>query len=413
MKIVSTFTNGVKFLQFFKGFKTTIFSLLMASICFSLLNYFPHIWTPWLSLIDMLLPITLVITAIFSAYFNHSRITLLTGVFLLLAVSEKFVLPWSQWFSQNETWIILNNLFLLIGLSFLKDRGLISIHGLHRVFFLAFIGLLAYAWLYFDTWVLSLAEEDKLGAFQFTAPWLHYLLTVMPCSITLLFLFYRSVTKASTFSAALLVTSLFFIGEHYYYINFSWQINYFVFALYYLLVVIVDSYFLAYRDDLTGLPSRRALNQLALSLGRKYTVAMLDIDHFKKFNDTYGHDIGDQVLKLVASKIGDVKGGGKAFRYGGEEFTVVFPRKDIKQVLEALETVRQTIADYAVTIRNPARSNRQDRKATVRAGTKQVRVTISIGVASREGKQLFSETLKVADQALYRAKNKGRNNVSE
>ena len=385
----------------------------MVSLCFILLNYFPHVWTPWLSLIDMLLPITLVVTAILAAYFNHSRITILAGILLLLTVSEKFVLPWSQWLSQNETWVILNNLFLLVGLSFLKDRGLLSVHGLHRLVVLVFVAGLAYGWQYFDAWLLILAKLGELGSFQFIAPWLHYLLTVIPCSFVLLFLFYRSITQASSLSAALLVTCLLFIAEHYYYISFPWQMNYFIFALYYLLVVIVDSYFLAYRDDLTGLPSRRALNQLALSLGRKYTVAMLDIDHFKKFNDTFGHDIGDQVLKLVAARIGEVKGGGKAFRYGGEEFTVVFPRKSHNQVLEALETVRQTIADYAVTIRNPARSNKQDRKDSVRVGTKQVRVTISIGVASRKSKQEFSEVLKGADQALYRAKNKGRNNVSK
>ena len=400
-------------LQFFKGAKTTAFSLLMVGLCFSLLNYFPHIWTPWLSLIDMLLPFTLVITATFAAYFNHSRITILAGVLLLLTISEKFSLPWSHWLIQNETWLILNNLFLLVALSFLKDRGLLSIYGLHRIVALTIIGILAYTWPYIDAWILNIAAQGELGSFQFLAPWLHYLLTAIPCSVVLLFLFCRSILQTSNFAAALLITCLLFIAEHSNYINLPWQINYFIFALYYLLIVIIDSYFLAYRDDLTGLPSRRALNQLALALGRKYTVAMLDIDHFKKFNDTFGHDIGDQVLKLVATRIGEVKGGGKAFRYGGEEFTIVFPRKNHDQVIEALETVRQTIADYAVTIRTPARSKKKDRKKSVRPGTKQVRVTISIGVASKENKQEFSEVLKGADKALYRAKNKGRNNVSK
>ena len=399
--------------QFFKGINTTIFSLLLICSTFAGLIYFPQIWTPWFSLITSLLPITLAITAIFSAYFNHSRITLLASVFLLITISQTFSLPWSDWLSDNKTWLILQNLFLLVGLSFVKDRGLISVHGLHRLFLFATFGALAYGWQYFDAWVIAISAQEGLGQFQFATPWLSYLLIKLPAALVLLILLWRSVTQASSFSAALLITSVFIVANHYHYIDIAWQLSYFTFALYYLLVVIVESYFLAYRDDLTSLPSRRALNQLALSLGRKYSVAMLDIDHFKKFNDTYGHDIGDQVLKLVASKIADVKGGGKAFRYGGEEFTIVYPRKNIDQVLESLETVRQSIADYSITIRNPERSSKQDRKKTKANNTKQVRVTISVGVASREGKQTFNETLKVSDQALYRAKNKGRNNVSK
>lgn len=75
-----------------------------------------------------------------------------------------------------------------------------------------------------------------------------------------------------------------------------------------------DYYYMAYRDELTGLPQRRALNEQMLALGRHYTLAMLDVDRFKKFNDAHGHGIGDQVLQMVASQIKKVTGGGKAFR---------------------------------------------------------------------------------------------------
>jgi len=95
-------------------------------------------------------------------------------------------------------------------------------------------------------------------------------------------------------------------------------------ALILTMSVLRDSYNMAFRDDLTGIPSRRALNENLQGLGRRYTIAMLDVDHFKNFNDTYGHDVGDQVLKMVARKMMDVGGGGKAFRYGGEEFTILF-----------------------------------------------------------------------------------------
>ncbi|MBD9413860.1 GGDEF domain-containing protein [Pseudomonas sp. PDM16] len=85
--------------------------------------------------------------------------------------------------------------------------------------------------------------------------------------------------------------------------------------------VVHEAYQMAYRDELTGLPGRRALNDRLDRLGRNYVIAMADVDHFKKFNDTHGHDVGDQVLRLVASQLRRIGGGGKAYRFGGEEFT--------------------------------------------------------------------------------------------
>ena len=107
--------------------------------------------------------------------------------------------------------------------------------------------------------------------------------------------------------------------------------------------IIENSYVLAYHDELTGLPSRRAYNDALLSLKEPYAVAVVDIDHFKNFNDTYGHDTGDQVLRMVASRLAQVSGGGKAFRVGGEEFSILFAGKTTKQVLEHLESLREIV----------------------------------------------------------------------
>ena len=399
--------------QFFKGFKTTIFNLVMISTVFTALHYFPEIWSQWTPLINTLLPVILIITAVLAAYFNHSRITLLAALFLALYAAKMFDSTSAQWLVENQDWLFLQNIFLLCCFSFLKDRGLISIHGLYRVIIILVISAFVFAWQYFNDWIMELTAQHQRGSYQFIAPWLPYLLIKIPLFLTLTILGWKSLRQASSFSAALFVTGLFFTASYYQLLHINWQISYLVFSIYYLLVVIVESYFLAYRDDLTGLPSRRALNQLTLSLGRKYSVAMLDIDHFKKFNDTYGHDIGDQVLKLVAAQIRAVPDGGKAFRYGGEEFTIVFPRKDISQVMEALESVRQSIADYEVAIRAPVRRTKKSRSADKKNGQKIVRVTISIGVASKRSKESFSEALKHSDQALYRAKENGRNNVSK
>lgn len=181
--------------------------------------------------------------------------------------------------------------------------------------------------------------------------------------------------------------------------------------------VLQDSYSMAFSDDLTGLPSRRALNEQVMGLGRSYAVAMLDVDHFKRFNDTYGHDVGDQVLKMVGAKIAAVKGGGKPFRYGGEEFTIIFPRKVLQQVTPHLEELRQTIGSYQLWIRGADRPKEAEtgkaRRGGVPTGGKSVSVTVSIGVAvSGETLRTPAEVIKAADRALYRAKQRGRNQIA-
>lgn len=183
-----------------------------------------------------------------------------------------------------------------------------------------------------------------------------------------------------------------------------------------VLSVLEDSYRMAFRDELTGLPSRRALNERLEALGKTYTIAMLDVDHFKKFNDTYGHDLGDQVLKMVAAHIADVGGGGRAYRFGGEEFTVLFPGKEMHDAWPHLDGLRHGIADYRMALRAQGRPERaragRDQRGSGR-GEKTVSVTVSIGVAERSDKYPDpADVLKAADKALYRAKNKGRNRVS-
>ncbi|WP_271410322.1 GGDEF domain-containing protein [Pseudomonas sp. Q1-7] len=176
-----------------------------------------------------------------------------------------------------------------------------------------------------------------------------------------------------------------------------------------------EAYQMAFRDELTGLPGRRALNERLRRLGRNYVLAMTDVDHFKKFNDTYGHDVGDQVLRLVASRLRKVGGGGKAYRYGGEEFTILFPGKSVEDCLPHLEAVRQAIEDYQMHLRDSSSRPKSDDTGRAKrgaAGGATVSVTISIGVAERDAEQRTAEeVIKAADQALYNAKSAGRNRV--
>jgi diguanylate cyclase (GGDEF)-like protein len=187
-------------------------------------------------------------------------------------------------------------------------------------------------------------------------------------------------------------------------------------ALVLTVAVMQDTFRMAFRDELTGLPSRRALNERLASLGRRFTVAMLDVDRFKGLNDRFGHDVGDQVLKMVSTRLTRVGGGGKVYRYGGEEFTVIFPGKAADEALPHLEALREDIANYQLALRDRDRVEQANPAVKQRgAGSsgRSVAVTISIGVAETD-EHLTSpeEVIHAADKALYRAKNRGRNQVS-
>lgn len=180
--------------------------------------------------------------------------------------------------------------------------------------------------------------------------------------------------------------------------------------------VLQDTFRMAFRDELTGIPSRRALNERLVGLGRSYAVAMVDVDHFKNFNDTYGHDLGDQVLKMVAAHIAGVGGGGKAYRYGGEEFTILFPGKDAAEAIPFLEALRKEIENYRLALRSTDRPKKAKGGKRQRGGWRgkdAVSVTVSIGVAERNDRLATPQAvIEAADRALYRAKDKGRNRVS-
>jgi diguanylate cyclase (GGDEF)-like protein len=195
--------------------------------------------------------------------------------------------------------------------------------------------------------------------------------------------------------------------------------------------IIENSYLLAYHDELTTLPSRRAFNDALLRLQNPYSIAVVDIDHFKRFNDTYGHDTGDQVLRLVATSLARVTGGGQAYRCGGEEFNILFPGKTTSEVVDHLEQLRATIessefrmrgGDRRQSNRGPDRRNDRARgrarkgQAIRELAQEKLRaplsVTVSIGVATSAKEQSEPDlVLQAADKALYRAKANGRNRV--
>src|SRR5205809_2488737 len=180
-----------------------------------------------------------------------------------------------------------------------------------------------------------------------------------------------------------------------------------------VIAVIEASYMMAYRDGLTELPGRRALNEALPRLSGQFSVAMVDVDHFKRFNDTYGHDAGDHVLRLVAARLAQAPGGGTAYRYGGEEFALVFPGKGQDECLPHLEELRETVETSHFTMRRrfrPRVKPKNDKGRKTRPG---ITITVSIGVAERNHRnESPDQVVQAADKALYRAKEAGRNRVS-
>jgi two-component system cell cycle response regulator len=162
---------------------------------------------------------------------------------------------------------------------------------------------------------------------------------------------------------------------------------------------------MAITDQLTGLHNRRYMSrhldnlvETAKKTSKPIAFVIMDIDYFKAVNDTYGHDIGDEVLKEFSSRIAaNVRGIDLACRYGGEEFVVVMPDTDVPFALQVSERLRKSIETTPFPIsREPGA----------------LKLTISIGIAGSEGESDSANALlHRADQALYRAKRTGRNKV--
>ena len=163
---------------------------------------------------------------------------------------------------------------------------------------------------------------------------------------------------------------------------------------------------MAFEDGLTGLFNQRYFQEhmeREISRVDRYSnllsLIMIDIDHFKKFNDTYGHQQGDTVLREVAKVLNDsIRRPDIAARYGGEEFAIILPETDLKGALVLADRLRKYVEDLDVNIDGEI-----------------LKVTISLGITSYDptkGKKSKVEIIEAADKALYNSKNTGRNKLS-
>ena len=356
---------------------------------------------------------------VLSLRFNLTRIALVLLSFALAYWACRAVLVDGQ--SGFESKVVFHMICFLLPLNitlfaFMKERGVVSLHGGIR------LGIILFQ-IIFTLWLIRydrqdiyhlLSEEYFRGHLFGNHSFPQSVLMINGIAFILLplaYYFNRSPLETGLMGALVAVNlACLFVGSESVFILFISAAG-----LILIVAVIQNTHQMAYRDELTGLPARRALNEQTLMLGRRYTVAMLDVDHFKKFNDTYGHDTGDHVLKMVAGLMQKVGGGGKPYRYGGEEFTILFPGKDLESAISHLETLRERIATYNLGIRGnnrPNKSSKGKRGRGAKARDKSVSVTISIGVAESNGKKVSPPAMiSQADKALYRAKKKGRNRV--
>jgi diguanylate cyclase len=158
-------------------------------------------------------------------------------------------------------------------------------------------------------------------------------------------------------------------------------------------------------DTLTGLPNRRALDEFlrkaqmaAMETGETLSILLIDIDHFKRFNDNFGHAIGDQVLRLVANALRErVREIDLPARYGGEELIAVLPGADLAACKAVAERIRRSISERQITRRS--------------TGEIIPGITVSIGVGQFQFGEAMADLIDRCDRALYLAKKKGRNRV--
>ncbi len=341
-------------------------------------------------------------SVLLSWYYDQSRLlcTASTVILTVLALGQ----------TGTESNLVQRAAVILLPLNFslfavLRERGLMTLDGLLKAVIVAVQPLAVF-------WITKRNYFSELGTHAW--PWLGFISFVIG-ALTLLMLVFGRRTKIEQGLFWALIAM--FLGMDQYGVRLSDAATDAIFfysgaaGIILAFAVLEHGYDIAYRDELTGLPGRRAFNSVMEQLGGRYALAICDVDHFKRFNDTYGHDAGDQVLRMVAAKLSHVGGDGQAFRYGGEEFLVVFRGRSAREAEPFVESLRRSVAEVGFVLRGSDRPTRKPRKSKeIKANVTKITVTISIGMAERSKRHSTPElVLDAADVALYRAKEAGRN----
>jgi diguanylate cyclase (GGDEF)-like protein len=407
---------GISFLQ-------TLFSffvpggVLVLAVSFLLLRGLPTLTLP---LLIRIYPYVVLVAGIwFGWHFNRSR---LIFVIVTLALADRFLLIFAEGSgaSVGAGRIVYNAVCILLPLnlvvfSLVKERGFITWHGkwpigmiLIQIIAVLLIGVwkqlglspyLEYSFLKLP--LFNLIPMGQPGLIAFGAAFFILMLRYARLRSSIECAFFW--TLVSSFFALALgdigpMSTIFFATA----------------GLVLVISVIETSFNFAFYDDLTGLPARRAFNETLSKIGRHFTVAMVEVDSFKKINDRYGLLVGDQVLRMVATKLEKVTGGGLSYRYSGQRFGVVFPAKFVDETIPHLESLRKGIEIYSFILRGPKRPREKPANPEkFRGSQKRISLTVAIGAVQRRDASVKpKDVIRSADEALLKAQNKGGNQIA-
>lgn len=386
-----------------------VFILLVLSIYgYQIYSQLPNLIINGIIFLPVVL--ALLVTSL-TIHFNRSSV-----FFYVILIAMIYIVFVKELAKQDISYALLSGLIplMLLVLTAMPERGILSVRAIPAYMILVASIVFSVAMTAMSPeWLTYILLTDWLPAryFDWTTQSQTVLIISATAFIAMLVLYF--VRPSPHLSAGLGVLIMLVVQLHFGYTDPSLHVFSSTALIMCLYAVLQESWRMAYLDELTELPARRALREKFQKIGGLYTVAMVDVDHFKKFNDTYGHDTGDAVLRMIATKLDRVTGGGASYRYGGEEFSVVFNGKDSKAAKPHLEALRETIANTPFVI-NRTGSRRKSDKKVKRKANKSVKVSVSIGVADSSSNASSPwDVLKFSDKALYRAKAKGRNCVCD
>lgn len=418
--------NGILWLSDIKSRIAVVIPVVVFLALILILRFHPAVptWENYTSF-KSIPYIVAMISLLLGIFFHQSKIAFLSVLLAAITYLLKHAEGNAESSNQAHALIFLSSIYIppMMALFYhLTERGILTVHGYIRliIIFSAIIVILLLPSIESISNLLS--SKDLPFIFRPVGDWLVLpRIGVILTLVTVPFFFFRN-RHETPFTGALLLISMFGALMGLNYMSSFWHgrghvvMNTFmIFSLSVLTWAVLESIWRhAHMDELTELPARRAMRHHFASLGSDYAISVVDVDHFKRINDHYGHSTGDQVLRYIASFLKAAQFG-KAYRYGGEEFVIISEKPDFKMLVQELENLRKTIHKRPFVVRGKDRpKKKEDMQVKVGddAGREKIEIAVSIGVA-RSSDTLTNPTdvMNAADDALYRAKEAGRNQL--